>query len=53
MKTPDFLIKNLRDNDWIAVVVNNSDPLFSGRCQVRPFRLLGSLFNLKVALTLS
>jgi len=43
MKTPDFLIKNLRDNDWIAVVVNNSDPLFSGRCQIRPFRLLDEI----------
>lgn len=43
MKTPEFLIKNLRDNDWIGVVTNTSDPLFSGRCQVRPFRLLDEI----------
>jgi len=43
MKTPEFLVKNLRDNDWIAVVTNNQDPLFSGRCQVRPFRLLDEI----------
>lgn len=43
MKVPDFLIKNLRDNDWIATVINNNDPLFSGRCQIRPFRLLDNI----------
>jgi hypothetical protein len=43
MKVPEFLVKNLRDNDWIALVINNQDPLFSGRCQIRPFRLLDSI----------
>jgi len=43
MKTPEFLIKNLRDNDWISVIYNNKDPLFSGRCQVRPFRLFDEI----------
>lgn len=44
MKTPDFLNKNnLRDNDWIGVVINSTDPLFSGRCQIRPFRLLDEI----------
>jgi len=43
MKTPEFLVMNLRDNDWIAVVINNVDPLFSGRCQVRTFRLMDEI----------
>ena len=40
MKKPTFLTKNLRDNDWIGIVTNNKDPLFSGRCQIRVFRLM-------------
>ena len=40
---PRFFSKDLHDNDWIAVVVNNKDPFFSGRCQVRPFRLMDDI----------
>ena len=43
MKKPDFLKKDLHDNDWIGVVTNNIDPLFSGRCQIRVFRLMDSI----------
>jgi len=43
MKKPDFLQKDLHDNDWIGVVTNNIDPLFSGRCQIRVFRLMDSI----------
>ena len=43
MKKPDFLDKDLHDNDWIGVVTNNIDPLFSGRCQIRVFRLMDSI----------
>jgi len=40
MKIPSFLTKDLHDNDFVGIIVENKDPLFSGRCQVRPFRLL-------------
>lgn len=43
MKKPDFLTKDLFDEDWIGVVTNNKDPLFSGRCQIRVFRLFDDL----------
>lgn len=43
MKKPDFLTKDLHDNDWIGVVSNNVDPLYSGRCQIRVFRLMDSI----------
>lgn len=43
MKKPDFLTKDLFDEDWIGVVTNNKDPLFSGRCQIRVFRLFDNL----------
>ena len=43
MKKPDFLTKDLYDEDWIGVVTNNTDPLFSGRCQIRVFRLMDGL----------
>lgn len=43
MKKPDFLSKDLYDEDWIGVVTNNNDPLFSGRCQIRVFRLMDAL----------
>ena len=33
----------MRDNDWIATVTNNIDPTFSGRCQVRVFRLMDEI----------
>jgi hypothetical protein len=43
MKKPEFLTKDLHDNDWIGVVANNIDPLYSGRCQIRVFRLMDSI----------
>jgi hypothetical protein len=43
MKKPDFLVKDLHDEDWIGVVTNNTDPLFSARCQIRVFRLMDGL----------
>jgi hypothetical protein len=43
MQKPDFLLKNLTDSDWIGVVTNNTDPLFSGRCQIRVFRLMDGI----------
>jgi hypothetical protein len=27
-------------NDWLGVITNNQDPLFSGRCQIRVFKLM-------------
>lgn len=42
MKT-DFLNKSLSDNDWLGIVTNNIDPFFSGRCQVRIFRLMDDI----------
>lgn len=44
MRTSKLILgRDLHDNDFIAVVVNNKDPLFSGRCQIRPFRLLDDI----------
>ena len=43
MKKPDFLKKDLYDNDFIGVVTNNIDALFSGRCQIRVFRLMDGI----------
>lgn len=43
MKKPEFLNKDLHDNDWIGIVTNNRDPLFSGRCQIRVFRLMDNI----------
>lgn len=43
MKDPDFLNKGMRDNDWIGVVTNNNDPFFSGRCQIRVYRLMDDI----------
>jgi hypothetical protein len=42
MKIPNFVDRQMRDNDWIGVITNNIDPLFSGRCQVRVFILMDS-----------
>ena len=33
-------MKDLHDNDFIGILTNTTDPLFSGRCQVRVFRLM-------------
>lgn len=35
--------KDLHDNDWLGVVTNNIDPTFSGRCQIRVYRLMDNL----------
>jgi hypothetical protein len=43
MKKPDFLKKDLHDEDWIGVVTNNKDTLYSGRCQIRVFRLMDGI----------
>ena len=43
MKKPEFLNENLHRDDWIGVVTNNIDPLFSGRCQIRVFRLMDGI----------
>jgi len=43
MKKPEFLKKDLHDDDWIGIVENNKDPLFSGRCQIRIFRLMDDI----------
>lgn len=37
--------KNLKDNDWLGVIVNNADPLFSGRCQVKVYLLYDDIPN--------
>jgi hypothetical protein len=43
---PDGLhltFKDLHDNDWLGVITNNIDPTFSGRCQIRVYRLMDNL----------
>lgn len=39
----NFLSNDLRDNDWIGVVVNTQDPNFSGRCQIKVFGLFDGI----------
>jgi hypothetical protein len=36
-------MKDLHDNDWLGVIENNVDSLFSGRAQVRVFRLFDNI----------
>ena len=46
MIIPDGLhltFKDLHDNDWLGVITNNIDPTFSGRCQIRVYRLHDNL----------
>lgn len=43
MKKPNFMKKDLHDNDWIGIVENNRDTLFSGRAQIRVFRLFDAI----------
>jgi hypothetical protein len=43
MKKPDFLTRSLFDEDWVGIVTNNADPLFSGRCQIRVFNLMDEI----------
>ena len=39
----DFIVHDLRDNDWIGVVVNPKDPTFAGRCQVRVLGIMDGI----------
>lgn len=43
MKKPKFLNKDFHDKDWIALVTNNNDPLFAGRCQVKVFGIMDDI----------
>jgi len=43
MKDTNFLKKDLHDKDWIGVVINNNDPTFSGRAQVKVFGVMDDL----------
>jgi|AntAceMinimDraft_10_1070366.scaffolds.fasta_scaffold06500_4 hypothetical protein len=44
-KNIDFLDRNLADNDWIGLVLNNQDPTFSGRAQVRVFGVMNGIID--------
>lgn len=35
--------EEIKSRDWIGVVENNKDPIFSGRCQVRVFKLMDGI----------
>lgn len=41
--TLDFNKHDLKDNDWIGVVINNQDPTFAGRAQVRVFTVMDGI----------
>ena len=41
----NFIKHDLHDNDWIGVVINNLDPTFSGRAQVRVFGVMEGIIN--------
>jgi hypothetical protein len=43
MKKPNFMTKDLHDNDWIGIIENNKDTLFAGRAQIRVFRLFDDI----------
>lgn len=36
----EFISHDLHDNDFLGVVINNLDPVFAGRCQVKVFGVL-------------
>lgn len=40
-----FTNHNLHDNDWIGVVINNEDPTFAGRAQVRVFGVMEGIID--------
>jgi len=44
-RNTDFIKHDLHDNDWIGVVINNTDPTFSGRAQVRVFRVMDGVVD--------
>lgn len=39
----EFISHDLHDNDFLGVIVNNQDPTFSGRCQVKIFGVLDQM----------
>jgi hypothetical protein len=41
----DFVQHDYRGADWIGIVVNNQDPTFSGRCQVKVLGLMDNIEN--------
>ena len=41
----EFITHNLHEEDWIGVVINNQDPTFSGRAQVRVFGLMDGVID--------
>ena len=45
MQEIDFIQHDLHDNDWIGIVMNNQDPNFSGRCQVKVLGLFDGISN--------
>lgn len=44
-KNTEFLKHNLQDNGWLGVVINNQDPTFSGRAQVRVFGVMAGIID--------
>ena len=40
-----FIKHDLHDNDWIGIVINNQDPVFSGRAQVRVFSIMEGIID--------
>jgi len=43
MSEIDFIQHDLHDNDWLGIIVNNKDTLFSGRCQIRVYGLMDEI----------
>lgn len=43
--TIDFNKHDLRDTDWVGIVINNQDPTFSGRAQVRVFTVMDGIID--------
>lgn len=39
----NFIERDLHDNDWIGVIINNLDNNYSGRCQVRVYGLMDDI----------
>ncbi|MFA5153854.1 MAG: phage baseplate assembly protein V [Clostridia bacterium] len=43
MQDVDFVQHDLHDNDFLAVIISNQDPTFSGRCQVKVLGLMDNI----------
>jgi len=39
----EFVQRDLHDNDWIGIIINSTDPTFSGRAQVKVFGVMDGL----------